>query len=938
MDAPPSAGRGGAGSDVAARSGGGRGAGGPGVSDAPGGGAMNESFLLPSFGGSAAAMDPPPSHHSAASPHGAYAPAVHRGPLASTALSSSSSATPSSASSYRARNRQTHAFPASQDPPRSGSSGVKSNDTLQTTPTSSGDSSGPPSVGRHPSDIPAWVMSVRSTAGARRLGSRTSPRDAILLALDSISSGSVSPSALAPEESIPPIVSLLSASSVLASPDDSVAVVSALYVLASDDKHRDAILDNHGLEALTAVACGCGSPVNSQGVATRDAAAAAVAPPNQTSPSRPLWDAAVRTIAKLVVFSQTACRLALKGDGLAVLATAAVEGEPMDTRVRAAAGVAAISSWSGPRYAVEVLETHNVIPAMAGVLTEEDNRVAPNLRVAILDGLNVLAHRRRARVLLCERGCEEFISHAARKASVSGEHDVAARSTVVAGQMAGHSVDEFGFLIENGEDEMTTRDSGLSGVMRSSGTGEGMSPSDTGDDSAMCRQGTGLVALQTGLLQERGYALVNEGSGAVNASVSRPRGAQASASKDMSTLGEAGRAASSSDAMFITKGVDPDEDGPELSPLVGFTAATERALARGAGMKGKSTSQMAKDAKNDQVWENVLKNRPEDFERENDGLGRIRAYRDLAGVPIPSKLRAVVWPKLLDVEGLRARKPGLFDVLCKHGETHSLPEDIEHTIEADLTRTMPLHCLFWRNGAAPGIAALRRVLRAYAFHVPSVGYCQGMSSIAALILLNSQTEEDAFLMLVRFLSRYGFKNVFKPGFPQYKQWVDELREVIAARMPDLNALFDREGVMPELFLDKSIITCLTHNYPHRALVRVWDLMFLGGSPKIILKACLAVLVLSEKRMMSMDFEAIVNFLQRGFAEPGAGIVDDESVEQFLECARSVKLSTEPLPAPVPSTSPTSAQSSAVPRQSTTGAAKKSRGGCFPCFGGKRKDD
>eukprot|EP00173_Palmaria_palmata_P001428 Plantae.Rhodophyta-Palmaria_palmata.ctg17956.p1 GENE.Plantae.Rhodophyta-Palmaria_palmata.ctg17956~~Plantae.Rhodophyta-Palmaria_palmata.ctg17956.p1 ORF type:complete len:115 (+),score=9.84 Plantae.Rhodophyta-Palmaria_palmata.ctg17956:523-867(+) len=114
-------------------------------------------------------------------------------------------------------------------------------------------------------------------------------------------------------------------------------------------------------------------------------------------------------------------------------------------------------------------------------------------------------------------------------------------------------------------------------------------------------------------------------------------------------------------------------------------------------------------------------------------------------------------------------------------------------------------------------------------------------------------------------------------------------------------------------------------------------MFLGGSPKIILKACLAVLVLSEKRMMSMDFEQMVNFLQRGFADPGVGIVDDENVEQFLECARSVKLTTEPVPVPKSGIAP----SPSLPSPQSPGPAnppQKSRGGCFPCFGGKRKHD
>lgn len=915
---------------------------------------MNDSFLLQSFGGPVVPLHAPSSHYAAAASHASY------GASLAPSLAPSASMAPVTSRQYQRHEQDERSMASVGDPVRhagrpSAGRGRSLDEDLpaylqhastprSTSPpsrTSPGTASYPKAAQRH-SPTPPWVQSVLAAAGASNGRATNSLRDSTLLALECIFSARVAPSVLSPQDDVPSIVDLLSGSPMSSAVDDSLAVVSALHVLASDERCRDAIVDANGLEALTYFTANSASNVHLSGDENSSGGAATTrAVPLQTTLSRPAWDAAVRTMSKLVVFSGTACRRALEGGALAILAAAALPSEPIDTRVRAAAGIAAISSWSGPRGAVDVLETPNVIAAMAGVLTDEDSRVLPHLRRATLDGLNVMAHRRRARIILKEAGCNDFISFAARQASVSGDHDIAARSTVVAGQMTGHSVDEFGFLVENDRHDPTNRASGVSSEGRPSLRANHGRDSDVDGSTLLYRRETGLAIIQTELLKEEGFtscedidalaATVGHHVGAVS---NRPSVDVACVDPDADSrhsLDQACLAQSSGDAFFAAKSEDPDEDVVAMSPLSGFTAATERAAARGsAGTQKKSESQLAKDAKSERVWENVLANRPEDLEREkNDGFGRVRAYRDLAGIPIPTKLRAVVWPKLLDVEGLRRRKPGLYEALCAHGGKEALPEDIEHTIEADLTRTMPFHCLFWQSGAAPGIVALRRVLRAYAFHVPSVGYCQGMSSIAALILLNSPTEEDAFLMLVRFLSRYGFKNVYKPGFPQYKQWVEELRGVIAARMPTLTTLFEREGVMPELFLDKSIISCLTHNYPHRALVRVWDLMFLGGSPKIILKACLAVLVLSEKKLMSMNFEDMVTYLQRGFADPGAGIVDDDQVESFLDVARSVKLTTEPLPQP---------SAPAPPQRQNPPAQKKSRNGCFSCFGGKRKEE
>ena len=45
-------------------------------------------------------------------------------------------------------------------------------------------------------------------------------------------------------------------------------------------------------------------------------------------------------------------------------------------------------------------------------------------------------------------------------------------------------------------------------------------------------------------------------------------------------------------------------------------------------------------------------------------------------------------------------------------------------IDADLSRTFPAHCMFQRGGF--GRTNLQKVLRAYGFSHPKIGYCQGM--------------------------------------------------------------------------------------------------------------------------------------------------------------------------------------------------------------------
>jgi len=251
-------------------------------------------------------------------------------------------------------------------------------------------------------------------------------------------------------------------------------------------------------------------------------------------------------------------------------------------------------------------------------------------------------------------------------------------------------------------------------------------------------------------------------------------------------------------------------------------------------------------------------------------------------------LRHVLWTRLLGIDQMRASQPELYTNLCKSVDEQALSDETEHTIDADVTRTMTLHVLFWSGGAQVGVKSLRSILRAYARYQPDIGYCQGMSSVAAVFMMNAQDEESAFLMFTQFMEDYQYKKVFAEGFPKMLQWIEELKPLIYHYMKDLWMRLEKENVPLELYADKWLITALSHNFPHRYLLRVWDLMFLGGTPKIILKSCLAVLKTAEKRLMTMHFEGIMHFLQRDFSKPETKLLDENNPEPFLELARGFR--------------------------------------------------
>ena len=74
---------------------------------------------------------------------------------------------------------------------------------------------------------------------------------------------------------------------------------------------------------------------------------------------------------------------------------------------------------------------------------------------------------------------------------------------------------------------------------------------------------------------------------------------------------------------------------------------------------------------------------------------------------------------------------------------------------------------------------LFHVLTAYSMYNTEVGYCQGMSNLAALLLMYLNSEEDAFWALSQLMShpRYNMHGFFIPGFPKLIRYQDHFDKV-----------------------------------------------------------------------------------------------------------------------------------------------------------------
>ncbi|KAM4730932.1 TBC1 domain family member 8 [Anableps anableps] len=211
---------------------------------------------------------------------------------------------------------------------------------------------------------------------------------------------------------------------------------------------------------------------------------------------------------------------------------------------------------------------------------------------------------------------------------------------------------------------------------------------------------------------------------------------------------------------------------------------------------------------------------------------RTEKIQKLVAMGIPESLRGELWMTFSDACSELESHQGYYAGLVQKSMGHSNLATDE--IERDLHRSLPDHPAFQNP---TGIAALRRVLTAYAHRNPKIGYCQSMNILASVLLLYAK-EEEAFWLLVavceRMLPDYFNRRVIGAQVDQsvFEELIRERLPELAEQVPDLSTL---SSVSLSWFL-----TLFLSVLPFQSAVCVVDCFFFQGI-KAIFQLGLAVL-------------------------------------------------------------------------------------------------
>ena len=178
-------------------------------------------------------------------------------------------------------------------------------------------------------------------------------------------------------------------------------------------------------------------------------------------------------------------------------------------------------------------------------------------------------------------------------------------------------------------------------------------------------------------------------------------------------------------------------------------------------------------------------------------------------------------------------------------------------IDLDIERTFPYMGVFKQD--SPLGESLREILRIFVVARPDIGYVQGLSYIAATLLL----QMDKFQAFVCFMNIILSPNIL-PFYlldeKNIKKRLDLFNDIFKINLPELFEHFKENEIMPEHYLLEWIMTLYTRNVFIDLSFRIWDIYMIEGII-CLYKAAIVIFSIHQKDYLDMEFSDILNHLK-----------------------------------------------------------------------------
>uniref|UniRef100_A0A3Q2GYX9 TBC1 domain family member 1 n=1 Tax=Equus caballus TaxID=9796 RepID=A0A3Q2GYX9_HORSE len=210
----------------------------------------------------------------------------------------------------------------------------------------------------------------------------------------------------------------------------------------------------------------------------------------------------------------------------------------------------------------------------------------------------------------------------------------------------------------------------------------------------------------------------------------------------------------------------------------------------------------------------------------------------------------------------------------------------QHAILIDLGRTFPTHPYFSAQLGA-GQLSLYNILKAYSLLDQEVGYCQGLSFVAGILLLH-MGEEEAFNMLKFLMFDMGLRKQYRPDMIILQIQMYQLSRLLHDYHRDLYNHLEEHEIGPSLYAAPWFLTVFASQFPLGFVARVFDMIFLQGS-EVMFKVALSLLGSHKPLILQHEnLETIVDFIKNTL--PNLGLVQmEKTINQVLSTEKGTSL-------------------------------------------------
>ncbi|XP_066148350.1 USP6 N-terminal-like protein [Euwallacea fornicatus] len=244
---------------------------------------------------------------------------------------------------------------------------------------------------------------------------------------------------------------------------------------------------------------------------------------------------------------------------------------------------------------------------------------------------------------------------------------------------------------------------------------------------------------------------------------------------------------------------------------------------------------------------------------------------------IPNSLRSEAWCKLLQVERVKNANKGKYQEMMRLARKYSTDA---RQIDSDVNRQFREH-LHYRERYSIKQQMLFNVLTAYAMYNSEVGYCQGMSGLAGVLLMYMD-EEDAFWAVHILLTdpKYAMHGLYKEGFPKLTRFLAHHDRILTKLLPKVKKHFDKHGLDTILYSVKWFFVCFIERVPFSLCLRIWDIYLFEGE-RVVTAMAYTILKMHKRSLLKFgDMDSIVHFIQVRLYKDF--LYDDDTVIRELE--------------------------------------------------------